>query len=177
MDSPDSRNYDKFLLTPNLVERLSSQKRKVLGDIQKLNFNNGIKDEADRRIVELAFTFVENPTENLQEIMSYTTAVAQVLAGYMQIEDAPGDLDALQGDEAPAEIDALHGYLLAMQCLNRISFIENEIEKGNINTPEIQQAINRAFEWASIISRGYKDHAYLLDAVNELKDRLNSFKN
>ena len=161
MHIPDSPDYNQPRFTPAIISKLNSQARNVLGSLWALLGRNGINDETDRKLVIEAMAVVENPSENLSDIMKHTTLIAQVMAGYM-----------MQGEEAPQEIDALNGYLLALQCVNRMKFIEDEIEKGNTNSPEIKQAMVRAIEWARILSVDYYVDQTFLTAVTELKKQI-----
>ena len=121
----------------------------------------GIEDEADKKVLEEAMSFIENPTDKLSEIMEHASRVGMVNSGY-----------EMQGMDVPAEIDNMHHYILALQGLNRLNYIEEELEKG---APSDAQNIQEAMAWAASaadnLSRGYKDNT-LLDAVTELKGRL-----
>ena len=163
MNGPDSPNeyypYPQPRFTPELIIKLNSQKTNVLGSLSALLERNGINDEIDKKLVVEAMAFVENPSEDISVIMKQTTLIGQVLGGYM-----------MQGEEAPAEIDALHGYLLAVQCVNRMKFMEDEIEKGNPFSHEVNEAKDRVFEWAEILSKGYNDPS-CLNAIIELQEQ------
>jgi len=161
MGTPDSPDYTQAYPSYNLLLRLKSQTRSVSGRIATLLEQGAIQDETDRQLVVEAVAFIENPTENLSEIMNHTTNIGIVEGGY-----------DMQGAETPPEIIAMHGYLFALQCINQINFIENELEQSSPDSAKIKQALALALDWATILSRGYKDHT-LLSAVNELQGRLN----
>lgn len=159
MSSPDSPDHTQPHLAQDLLLELKSRTSKVLGDIAALLESGAVEDEADRGVISAAVAFVENPTENLADIMGHTTNIGSVIGGY-----------DMQGMDPPPAIDAMHAYLLALQCINRINFIEAGIEQGS-GSPEIQHAIAQALDWATVLSGGYKD-ATLLGTVNELQVRL-----
>lgn len=160
MNTPDSADYSQPRLAQDLMLGLKSKTRNVLGDVATLLQSGGVEDETDRGIVESAAAFLENPTEDLSEIMGHTTNIGAVLGGY-----------EMQGADVPAAIDAMHAHFLALQCVNRMNFVEEELEKGSAGSAELQRIMAMALDWATILSRGYKDGTFLA-AVNELQERL-----
>lgn len=162
MSGPDSPDYIQAHLAEELLLTLQSKTGIVLSDIAALFESGAIEDETDRRFVAEAVKFIENPTENLSDIMLHTTEIGQILGGY-----------EMQEKNAPSEIDAMHAYLLTLQCINRINFVEKSLEQGSPYSSEIQHAMVLALDWATILSRGYQDNT-LLSAVNELQGILNS---
>ncbi len=147
-------------LAHGLLLTLQSKKDTVLSGIAALLESGAIEDETDRSLVVAAVAFVENPTENLTDIMNHTTNIGLVLGGY-----------EMQGVDVPPAIDAMHSYLFALQCINRIDFVEEELKKSPQASPEIQQAMVFALDWATILSKGYKDDTYLT-AIRGLQARL-----
>jgi hypothetical protein len=59
---------------------------------------------------------------------------------------------------------------LGLQCLNRIKFVEKELEQASPNFKKINRAMVLALGWATILSRGYQDESFL-NAVNELRGK------
>jgi hypothetical protein len=147
-------------LTPDLSLKLKSQTKKVLDDIGALFKSETIKDEADIKILNDAKSFIESPTENLEEITKHSTNVGHVMDGYEQ-----------QGEDVPPAIDEMHRYLMTLLCVNRIKYIEDEIAKGNATSPEVKYAMKMADDRATHLSRGYKDDT-LLTATSKLQERL-----
>lgn len=162
MRGPDSPDSTQPHLAQSLLITLQSKTGTILEEIAALLEGGTIRDETDRRTVAEAAAFIENPTENLSDIMKHTTHIGQLLGDYM-----------VQGIDAPGEIDAMHAYLLSLQCINRINFVEAELEKGSADSSEINQAMVLALDWATILSRGYSDTT-LLNAVNELQGILDN---
>lgn len=161
MNIPGSADYSHEHLAQDLMPELESRKQKVLRDVATLLQSGGVEDETDRGIVEAAAAFLEKPTENLSEIMSHTSNIGAVFGGY-----------EMMGMDIPPALDAMYACLLALQCINRINFVEGEIEKGSaLISPEIQDAMAMALDRATAFSRAYKDGA-LLAAVNQLQERL-----
>lgn len=156
MRNPDSPDYPQAHLSQDLLIKMQSQTRNILDAVERIT----IEDEVDRKKVAEAAVFIESPTENLSDIMSHTTPIGQVLGGY-----------AMQGVEPPSEIDAMHGYLVALQCINRINFIEEELAQGSPDISGVQQAMINVSDCARTLSKGYNDNTFL-DALNELRDRL-----
>ncbi len=149
-------------LSPDLLLGLKSRTGKILNDISALLKHDTVKDATDRKMVMAAVAFIENPTEDLADIKNHTTNIGQVLGGFEQ-----------QGADLPPEIDAMHHYLLALQCVNQINFVEKELEQKSPDLAKIQQAMVPALDWAKIISNGYKDGT-LLSAVKKLQGRLDN---
>jgi len=161
--NPSKHSEEKqALLSPELSLKLKSQTGKISGDVSALLQRDAIKNKTDRKLVSEAKAFLENPSENLEKIMKHTTQIGQVLAGY-----------EAQGAVLPPEIDAMHGYLLTLQCVNRIHFVEKELDSWFPSTKKMKIAMTQALDWATILSRkGYKDGTFLT-AVNALQERVN----
>lgn len=151
---------DHAPLSRDLLLRLQSQTRKVLGDIAALFERGTITDETDRKFIMEAFGFIENPTENLSDAIGHTTHIGEVFGGY-----------EMQGADPPPAIDAMHGYLWALQCIGRIKFIETALDQGSAGSSEVQHAMVMALQDAGMLLSAYKDGTFL-GAVNELKSRL-----
>ncbi|MFC1810563.1 hypothetical protein ACFLZH_03625 [Patescibacteria group bacterium] len=169
-DSPELPDYIQIPRSEALLLKMEPQKGKILNDVAALFERSGIEDEVDQKIVREAIAFIENPTENLSDIMSHTTIIAQVLAGYM-----------MQGADEPPEIDAIHAYLLALQCINRVKFVEEGFAQESPDFPEINKAANRGKDWAETLSKGYNDDAFyvsvlaaFLAAFGEFQDKLDN---
>ncbi len=160
MEKPDSPDYTQPYLSQDLLLKMQSQTRGILDAAVALLEGGTVEDEVDREKIEKAAAFIENPTENLSDIMGHTTFIGHVMFGYMT-----------QGEEYPPEIDALNGYLIALQCINRISFIEGEFAQGSPDSSKIQEAIALGSPWAKRLSKWYDDDAFL-NTFNELRDRL-----
>lgn len=143
----------------SLLLKLDIQKGAVLSGIAVL-LETASLDETDRRTISEARMFIETPAENLADIMVQTNHIGEVVGGY-----------EMNGEEAPLAIDSLHAYLLSLQCINRINFIEREIESGVSDSPEVSAAMVSALDVARILSRGYKDETLLI-AVREIEERL-----
>jgi hypothetical protein len=142
--------------------RLQSKTRTVLTAVDELIQSGAVKDEADREMIKKAIALIENPTEDIATIQGTTTMIGMVCGGYEML-----------GTDVPAAVDDMHKYLLALQCINRISFVEAELEMGSPDNGKIEQAMVWALDAATHLSRGYKDSS-LLEAVNELQERLGS---
>lgn len=122
-----------------------------------------LQDEADRNVVNAAAAFVENPSENLVDVMKQSELVGQVVSGY-----------EMQGAEAPTEVDAVYAHLLALQCIGKISFIETELEQNlDPSSAVVQQAMIVVLDWAKVLAKAYKDTT-ILDAVNALQEEMKS---
>lgn len=144
-----------------LLTKLEIQKATVLTGVKRLIESGTIEDETDRNLVQEAATFIENPSENYEEIKQHRTRVGDVLVGY-----------EMQGAELPPEIDALHAYLTSLQCINLITSVEQKLREGApANSPEIKNAMTWALDCALGLSKGYKDDT-LLKVVQELQSRL-----
>jgi len=139
--------------------QLKSKTGSILSNVSALLENGTLQDQVDRKFVMQVAAFIENPTENLQDIMDYMRIIGEVLGGYDE-----------QGMDAPAAIDAMHGYLHALKCINRMSFIEAELEKGTADSSNIKEAMAIAINEATTLSKAYKDNT-LLNPISELKDR------
>ena len=157
LDSPD-RPHD--YLSQELVLKAESQKVKILNDIAALLESGGIEDEVDQGIVRGAIAFIENPSEELSGIMSQTTIIAQVLAGYM-----------MQGLDYPPEVDAIHGYLFGLQCISIIKLIEQAVNSPDSSAVKIKKLMKRGRDWAKTLSKGYHDDTFH-NAFNELGSNL-----
>lgn len=150
-------------LAPDLLLRLESKKRAVLHGCSELLHRDTIADKTDRRLLGEAMAFAENPTENIVEIVRLSTDnVGMVLAGF-----------DMQGVNAPPEITALQGHFFALQCVARIKFIEDELEKGAVVSPEMRQIMVMATQDAAMLASPYGDDGYM-GPVKELKGRLDS---
>ncbi|EKD94042.1 MAG: hypothetical protein ACD_28C00003G0003 [uncultured bacterium] len=161
MNSPDSfLDCTPDPIAQTLLLELKSRTRSVLAGTLHLLQGGAIKDEIDRAILSEAATFIETPTESLEEIKSHTTAMGQVLAGYV-----------MQGEDTPPAINVLDAYLWTLQCINRIQFVEEALEREGAYSPDIAQAMLFAFDWATMLLSGHKNHAPF-DAVKELQERL-----
>jgi hypothetical protein len=160
MNNPDSAEQVSAHLSEGLLLKLEARKRNIAADVSPLLESGSIDSENDRRLVREARDFVENPGEDIERIKRHTTMVGMVSSGY-----------DMQGADVPPALDALHAYLSSLQCVNRIKFIEEELDKGNTDSPEFKLALAQILDWATNLSRGYKDNT-MLDAVNELQERL-----
>lgn len=158
MSTPDSQDDAQTPLAPELLLRLQFRARKILNDVG--SELSAIQDEIDRQFIIAAFRFIENPTEDLAEIMNHTTHIGEVIGGY-----------DMQGMAPPPAIDAMHAYLFTLQCINRMNFVEVKLSQGSPISQEIQHAMAQALDWATLLARGYKDET-MLSAVNELQGRL-----
>jgi|WetSurMetagenome_2_1015567.scaffolds.fasta_scaffold33883_3 hypothetical protein len=163
-DHPAEKQLKHAPLSPDLSLKLESQKKKILDDTAALLKSEVVKDKADKKIIEGAKAFVENPTDNLEEITKHTTNVGHVFGEY-----------EMRGESAPPAVDALHGHLLALLCVNRMSFVEKELEKGSYDLPEIRYAMSMAKDRATHLHRGYKDTTFI-DAVDKLQASLDADK-
>lgn len=161
MKKPDSQDYTQANTAQDLLLALQSKTGTVSGAAEALLASGVIEDPADRQFIVDAVSFIRNPTENYSDIRNHTTNIGDVAGGY-----------EMQGADIPTEIDAMHAYLLALQCINRIDFIEKELAGGSPDFTKIKDAMIWAEDPATHLSRGYKDDT-LLTAVNELKNRLN----
>ncbi len=159
MSNLDTPDYSPDHLSQELVLKMESQKVKILRDIAELLECGGIEDEVDREIVVGATEFIENPSEELSEIMSQTVNIGAVLAGY-----------DMQGVNFPPQIDAMQGYLFALQCINIIKFVEEALMQGSSDFSKIQKAMSRGADWAITLSKWYNDDTFL-SAFNELQER------
>lgn len=160
MNNLDSPDYPQTHLSQDLLLKTQSRTKNILGAVAALLERGAVEDEVDRKILKRIIAFIENPTEDLSDIMGHTTSVGQVLSGY-----------EMQGAQSPPEIDAMHGYLVALQCINRINFIEEELVQGSPDSSEVQQAMRRGLGWARVLLNADSDGAFF-DAFNELQDRL-----
>lgn len=158
MKNPDSPDYSQDDLSEDLLIKMQSRTRAILDDVERIT----IEDEVDRNRVMKAGVFIENPTENLSDIRSNTTSIAHVVAGYM-----------MQGAECPPEIDAMHGYLMALQCINLMKFIEEALVQGAFDQLVIQDAMIRGKGNAKNLSKAYNDDTFL-NAFDELQDKLDN---
>lgn len=158
MNNLDSPDYSRDHISQELELYLDSKKAKVLSDITTLLEHGCIEDEVDRGIVVGAVAFIENPSEEISAIMGQTKNIGQVLAGYM-----------MSGADLPPEIDAIHGYLFALQCINKIKLIEAELLKESPDALVIQEAMARGSDWAITLSKGYNDDTFL-NAFNDLME-------
>lgn len=147
-------------LFPALTEKLQNDQKKVIDDLSALLRSETVKDEADLKILNDAKSFIEKPTENLEEITKHNTNVGHVLGGYYEPDI-----------QTPPAIDALNRHLRALLCVNRIKFVEEEIAKGNTASPEVKNAMKMADDRATVYSRDYKDDSFLI-ATNKLQERL-----
>ena len=135
----------------------------VVGAARGLIERGELQDEADRNVVNAAAAFVENPSENLADVMKQSELVGQVVSGY-----------EMQGAEAPAEVDAVYAHLLALQCIGKISFIETELEQNlDPSSAVVQQAMIVVLDWAKVLAKAYKDST-ILTAVNALQEEMKS---
>ncbi len=157
MTNPDSPDYPPDYLSQDLLIKMQSRTRDILAAAAVLLERGDIEDEAYRKTVVKAAAFIENPTENLPDIMIHTVDIGQVLGGY-----------EMQGAEFPPEIDAMSGHLHALQFINRIRFIEEKLAQGSTDSPEFTRAMALALDWATTISKAYHDNTFL-DAFNEFK--------
>lgn len=148
-------------LSPDLLLKLKSQTKKVSTDVASLIERGAVADETDKKLLGEAATFIQNPTEKLEDIMSHTSNIGQVLSGY-----------EMQGADAPDEIYAMNSYLVALQCINQIDFVETALEQGSSDAEKIQYALASALDWATILSRGWSKDDSLLTAVHELEGRV-----
>lgn len=146
-------------LSQECLMKLKLQTGTVLSEIAAL-IESGPIDETDREPINEAVAFIENPTEDLLDIMKHTYSIGLVVSGYM-----------MQGADVPPAIDAMNGYLLAFQCINRMSFVEREVREGDPNSSEVKDYISIALSEAITLSREYKG-GNILSAVNELRSRL-----
>jgi hypothetical protein len=138
-----------------LNESMESQKRSVLHDIHVLLKGDTIT-EVDRNIIVNAVAFIENPTENLPDIMAHMAIVGRVVGDYM-----------VEGIDPPPEIDAVHGYLLALQCANRVNFIEEGLLQGGDDQTEIREALELLTGWAKPLFKGYGNSSFI-DIIDRL---------
>lgn len=162
MGSPESPNY-RAHVGEELKSQLALRAAGVVGAARGLIERGELQDEADRNVVNAAATFIENPAENLADVMKQSELVGQVVSGY-----------EMQGAEAPTEVDAVYAHLLALQCTYKIRFIETELEQNlDPNSAVVQQAMIVVLDWAKVLSKAYKDDT-ILTAVNALQEEMKS---
>lgn len=162
MRKPDSQDHTQAHLTQDLLFALQSKTGTVLSAAEALLESGVIEDPADRQFVVDAVSFIRNPTENYSDIRNHAINIGNVAGGY-----------EMQGADIPAAVDAMHAYLLTLQCINRMDFVEKELAGGSPDFTKIKEAMIWAEDPATHLSRGYKDDT-LLTAVNELQGRLNN---
>lgn len=155
MKDHDSPEEIPTSLTPNALPE--PQKRDVAAAVKALLQHGTIENATDRRLIAEATAFIETPTENLSDIMRYTSNIGEVLSGYM-----------MQGAEAPPEVDALHGHLHALLCQYHIRSVRTELKQAAPDFPRIQDSMRLALGFAKILSKGYRDDS-LLQEVQELQ--------
>ncbi len=170
INTPGSPEQNEANSSQDLLVELQSRTKNVVGGIDGLLQVGALEDETDRTLVVAARAFIENPSENLAEIMNHTTNIGQVLAGY-----------EMQGADAAPAIHAMNAFLFALQCVNRINYVEgwrdNFRTSSSDTQPSTEPALNlamaQALDWATILSNGYKDDT-MLNAVHDLQSRLKS---
>ncbi|MFA7278319.1 MAG: hypothetical protein WC101_05060 [Candidatus Gracilibacteria bacterium] len=154
-----NQSQAKGHLSLDFFRQLSIQTDAVLRDIAVL-LETATLDPMDRLMIGQVTDLIKHPTNVLSDIEAETVRIANVCAGYM-----------MQGEDVPPAIDAISDYLFALQCVNRISFVEEAIERKDFYDPEVFEAWNRAFEWAI-----YSENDALVRAVDDLKISLNNAK-
>ncbi len=145
-----------------LLSILEAQKGSILNAAGALLEGDTIKDAADRMIISSAVSFIENPTESLDDLLPHTNRIGMVCSGY-----------DMAGAEIPPAIDAMHRHLLSLQCVDRIHFVESELGQASPDFAQIRRAMAFAMQWAEILSSGYKDNA-MLNAVQGMEVYLRS---
>lgn len=159
MSSLDSPDYSQDNISDALMLQLKSKTGSILSNVSALLESGAIENEVDRKRVVNVAAFIEKPTDNLQDIMDNTISIGEVVCGYDE-----------QGIDAPAAINTMHAHLLALQVINRMSFVETQLENGTADSSNIKEAISIAINWTTTLSKSYKDDS-LLNPVNELKNR------
>lgn len=138
--------------------KLESKTKELLDGIRKLLEGDSIENQADRQIIEAAIAFIEQPEKVMKDIKEHTTNVGNIVVEYeMSPEDA-----------LPPKINALYSYLLSLQCINRISFVERMLKKNPPDKTKIEGGLNTAESSASILANEYKDGTFI-DAVKLLR--------
>ena len=135
---------------------IATKKALVLAGIASLHESGDPLDATDRVTITAATAFIKNPSEYLPGIQIHMNRVDEVIAGYME-----------QEKDAPPEIAALAAYFFILQCVNRIEFVESRIALGDADSPEVTKAMILAKDWATTLSKGYKDDT-MLNAVRAL---------
>lgn len=162
MSSPESMSY-RAHVGEELKSQLLLRAAEVVRAARGLIAYGELQDVADQNVVNGAAAFIENPSENLADVMKQSELVGQVVSGY-----------EMQGAEAPIEVDAVYAHLLALQCTYKISFIETELEQNlDPSSAVVQQAMTVVLDWAKVLAKAYKDTT-ILDAVNALQEEMKS---
>ena len=152
-------------LSPDLLLDLESQKGKILSDIAALLESGGIEDEVDQGIVKKAMAFIENPSENLEDILPHTKHIGMVLAEY-----------DMERTEPPPEIDAIEAYLYALQCINRVKFVEKELALESPNFLEIKEACRRGKGWATTLLEKYSGDKFYFAVISAFLAAIDKFQ-
>ncbi len=158
MNTPD---YSEGQSGQDPLFPLKLETGRILSGITSLLGRDAVQDQTDRRLLMDAVAFIENPTENLGDIMNHTTNMGVVMGGY-----------EMQGADIPTEIYAMNAYLVALQCIHCIHFVEAELERKVIIPAQIQEAMAMALDMATILSEGWAQDDTLLRAVHALEARL-----
>lgn len=188
MGSPDDKGQDKGIVAPHeagkvdvltdvpaqypdvpsiavatknaaLLEGGKFPKTVVLDGIRSL-LAGELADETDRPLLTEAIEYIENPTDNFEDIKVHTKNIVAIAAmTYM-------------GENIPPAIEALQAYFYALQCVNQMNFVEGELAKGVTDSMEIEAAITQALADAEVFANGYAKETTLLEAATALHDRL-----
>jgi hypothetical protein len=146
-------------IAPSLILALL-RKGSVLASMKNLLERGDIQDPSDRIALQGAIAFIENPSGNLRDIMSQVTSIGEVLVGY-----------SMQGESGPSEVNALNAYFWMLQGINRIAFVELQVERIFVYSLEMREAMSNALRCATILAKGYGDEAMMI-ALSELQNRL-----
>jgi len=159
MSSLDSPDYSQDYPSEALMLQLKAKTGSILANAAALLESDTLQSEVDRKFITQVAAFIENPTEDLEDIYVYLIKIGEVQGGYNE-----------QGMDAPAAIDAMSAYLRALRGIKHMSFVETHLGNGTADSSNIKESMAIAVDEATNLSKGYKDGS-LLNPVNELEER------
>ena len=160
MDIPETPDKKRLAEEPGKPAPLETDED--ITAVRLLLTGSTIEDIDNKRIINNAVEFLENPTEKPEETLPHLLGIGMILAmNYGEIEDQPPVLN---------EINHRLFILISEQ---HIKIIESELKKEKIDTEKIDASIKSALNFTGVLVKSYSE-SVLRNRVIELQEQLES---
>ncbi len=136
----------------------------ILESVRLLLTDGTIEDADDRKTIEEALAFLENPTEDFEEIKRHLKDIGMVLAyNYREIKDQPPALN---------DINRRLFTLASQQCIN---LIEAELKNKASESQRLQELLMTALNFTGVLVKYYDDsvlHSRVIEIQEQLGDEV-----
>lgn len=144
---------------PDSLERVPSKTEKIINDTRALLESDTIKNPIDRKALEDAVNYLEEP---IGDPISIASRIGEVVGGYSQTETPE-----------PREIYELNKHLLIRQCDHFVRVAETKMAEEPLDIEQAKALVKKAFYKAKHAAR-YLDNESFMVRVFDMQEKLSN---